>query len=487
MESSPADKATAPSDEAVKAGSCDLLYHLLKFSDRTVFVVSNDQQHLVELQRSCLHNAPDGLRMMVLSGAEITTPLALMDELCRRFGVVNDARATFEQQTALLQQKLAEMPHRPALVVVEADTWDSGIFGVLFKTLEVSGKPLLRCLVFATKAVNRTLQQPTLRQYVNKRCHLLKLERMQNTASARQAPKMQGDHAVERDHEQQGTLASNLLALDKRIKDIPFHWVLAGGVVFLLCLLIALQVFLTTGHEPITETLAIPQERLAVESRRYHPDELVYPDRFAEEEATLASKDQAEDSLTPPPAITEEEYIAPRVVTPVAKIVPPEQPAVQHKVAEAAPVKVAPEAKPVIAEAAPVKAVPAKPAQVAVSEPAKVPAKADLAKIAKALSPMEKYVLSMDGTRYTIQLVAGGNEAAVKHFLAKHPMRDTRYVNLHREGKDWFVVYHGNYPSREAAKAAIAKLPKSLQQMKPWSRPIAEIQATLEARNKAKG
>ena len=72
---------------------------------------------------------------------------------------------------------------------------------------------------------------------------------------------------------------------------------------------------------------------------------------------------------------------------------------------------------------------------------------------------------------YTLQLVAGFEERTALRFLDQHPtLTEARYTRTERDGRAWFVVVSGRYPSREAAQQAVADLPAALRAQSPWIR-----------------
>ena len=80
-------------------------------------------------------------------------------------------------------------------------------------------------------------------------------------------------------------------------------------------------------------------------------------------------------------------------------------------------------------------------------------------------------------------MLGAREEASVQKFLAKYPsLKDIAYYKTRHRNKDWFVVVYGQFPSKESAKQALSKLPNSLQQSKPWPRPMADIQAEIRRR-----
>jgi DamX protein len=85
-----------------------------------------------------------------------------------------------------------------------------------------------------------------------------------------------------------------------------------------------------------------------------------------------------------------------------------------------------------------------------------------------------KHVLVENSGHYTVQLLGSSNPAALKTFIAKHRLGDeATYLRSTRQGKDWYTLVYGRYPTRERAQQAAQNLPKDLQSFHPWVRGLA--------------
>src|SRR5690606_40797418 len=56
-------------------------------------------------------------------------------------------------------------------------------------------------------------------------------------------------------------------------------------------------------------------------------------------------------------------------------------------------------------------------------------------------------------------------------------LRNLWYVKTVRKEQDWFVVLHGEYSDRAAARAAVSQLPEEIRKLQPWVRQFREVQA----------
>ena len=75
------------------------------------------------------------------------------------------------------------------------------------------------------------------------------------------------------------------------------------------------------------------------------------------------------------------------------------------------------------------------------------------------------------GGGWTIQLVAGNQEQTALNILRRYPQVDAMvYTRGERNGKSWFMVFQGNYPTKDAAQQAAQALPTGLVSGAPWVR-----------------
>lgn len=107
----------------------------------------------------------------------------------------------------------------------------------------------------------------------------------------------------------------------------------------------------------------------------------------------------------------------------------------------------------------------------------------------KSLQENEQHLLSANQSHYTLQLLGARKEANVKQFIQQHALTDkTYYFKSHLAGADWYVVVYGEYSSKEAAKAAMERMPSSVKQQKitPWVREFKSVQEDIKAKNALK-
>jgi DamX protein len=81
---------------------------------------------------------------------------------------------------------------------------------------------------------------------------------------------------------------------------------------------------------------------------------------------------------------------------------------------------------------------------------------------------------------YTLQIIGGQREASIRQFAAANRLEgQSAILKTARDGKVWYVLVYGAYPSRAAASQALAQLPAKVRAAKPWPRSIATVQADI--------
>ncbi len=92
----------------------------------------------------------------------------------------------------------------------------------------------------------------------------------------------------------------------------------------------------------------------------------------------------------------------------------------------------------------------------------------------------EEWVAALDPDHYTVQVLSDTNEESVRRFIRRHfPSGEAGYFASERDGKRWYSVLWGDFPSKRAAREAAARLPPKLRTGKPWIRPVRLIQKQM--------
>lgn len=82
--------------------------------------------------------------------------------------------------------------------------------------------------------------------------------------------------------------------------------------------------------------------------------------------------------------------------------------------------------------------------------------------------------------RFTVQLVGATTEQAIREHLHGYNVTgDIALLVTERGGKPWYVVFWGNFSSREEAKSIVATLPADLRKAGPWIRPFRDVHKEL--------
>ncbi|WMQ74157.1 MAG: Cell division protein DamX [Sodalis sp.] len=76
---------------------------------------------------------------------------------------------------------------------------------------------------------------------------------------------------------------------------------------------------------------------------------------------------------------------------------------------------------------------------------------------------------------YTLQLSSASQPATLNAYARQQQLSHYWVYQTRRNGKLWYVLVNGVYPSLSQAKNALAKLPADVQAKKPWARKIDQV------------
>lgn len=89
-------------------------------------------------------------------------------------------------------------------------------------------------------------------------------------------------------------------------------------------------------------------------------------------------------------------------------------------------------------------------------------------------------VFAMPKGNYTIQLMGVSKQNSAQNFIKQqHLSSSAHYYRSKRAGKEFYIIIYGQYPSMQAAKLAMKRLPAAVQHQHPWLRSVASIQKEL--------
>ena len=97
----------------------------------------------------------------------------------------------------------------------------------------------------------------------------------------------------------------------------------------------------------------------------------------------------------------------------------------------------------------------------------------------------EGWLLEQDSASFSLQLLGSRSEQALSSFIRKHNLdtgKTAYYQGIH-QGKPWYVLMYGNYPSRKTAVEAVSELPSAVRKGKPWPREMKSVQKAIDTRS----
>lgn len=95
----------------------------------------------------------------------------------------------------------------------------------------------------------------------------------------------------------------------------------------------------------------------------------------------------------------------------------------------------------------------------------------------------ERELLGWSNKEFALQLLGAGSSATVAKFAQQAGGATKLYAyRTDLNGRPWYIVVTGPYPSRNAATAAAETLPAALRNQKPWPRAVKNIQADIRQR-----
>ena len=96
----------------------------------------------------------------------------------------------------------------------------------------------------------------------------------------------------------------------------------------------------------------------------------------------------------------------------------------------------------------------------------------------------DAWVRSREPAHYTIQLaaIAADRPDAAITFIKRHTIgTHAAYFHFQRAGRSWYGILYGAYPTLRSARVALGKLPKQLQNQRPWIQTFADVQERMSA------
>lgn len=258
-----------------------------------------------------------------------------------------------------------------------------------------------------------------------------------------------------------------------RTRSLPLQHI---AIVVALLAVVGALLFFFRG-ESGGEQAPVPAQDTVVDGRQSVP--LAMPKL----DSSAVAPAEQQPVATPEPAAESVQPAAPTVVpaAPTTAATTPPVPAPEPAPAPKPVVAPAAVAKPTVAPAPVEKPPIAKPATIAVSpKAAAVPADKST-RVTGRGDEVSTGLATMPKGQFVIQLMAATSKPKLNEFLTRSGNGVKVYIyETRRDGKPWYVAVTGPYPSKEAARSAIAVLPKPLRDQSPWLRSVASIQSDLQ-------
>lgn len=78
--------------------------------------------------------------------------------------------------------------------------------------------------------------------------------------------------------------------------------------------------------------------------------------------------------------------------------------------------------------------------------------------------------------KYTLQLMASHHLSDVKHYMQSNKIApNSQYYQTKLNGKPWYFLTYGQFPTAAKAKAALKQLPRAVKASKPWVKSMASV------------
>lgn len=81
---------------------------------------------------------------------------------------------------------------------------------------------------------------------------------------------------------------------------------------------------------------------------------------------------------------------------------------------------------------------------------------------------------------YTLQLSSASRADTLKAFAQKHGLSNYQVYETTRNGKSWYVLVYGNFPTVGDAKREVERLPAEIQGKKPWVRKMQQVHQDMK-------
>ena len=96
----------------------------------------------------------------------------------------------------------------------------------------------------------------------------------------------------------------------------------------------------------------------------------------------------------------------------------------------------------------------------------------------------DDWIREQDPRYYTLQLASSTNPNLIQKYYRENKLEgEAGYYRNYRQGKNWYALVYGSYPSINEAKQAVDSLPGELRKWSPWVRKFQDIQRIMQPLN----
>ncbi len=98
----------------------------------------------------------------------------------------------------------------------------------------------------------------------------------------------------------------------------------------------------------------------------------------------------------------------------------------------------------------------------------------------QALTTDEKNLLASCQDEFTLQLMGVRDLKELTRFIKENQLHDAQIFHTYYLNQDWYVLVAGRYKNHTEALKAMATLPDSIKELKPWIRQLSTIQKAIQ-------
>lgn len=102
---------------------------------------------------------------------------------------------------------------------------------------------------------------------------------------------------------------------------------------------------------------------------------------------------------------------------------------------------------------------------------------------ANSLSEQRARIMSFSANQFTVQLLGASSRSNVEAFVQRNSASPLYWFETQNQGRPWYVVILGNYPTRAAAQSASTGLSGELGRLQPWVRSMGAVQNDVQSSN----